>query len=398
MVEPSYPDLPPVPPNDITPATASAPAPPAARRRPPWLSRSTGYWLMAAFLLALLRTLVPADIIEEVYSRAIFPWIRRAYDATVARTPVPGLYLFWAVMLGLLIAFLIRCIRARRYFFRVFVSGLVKFAAVLTVLFLVLWGFNYGRLSVEESIGFEPYQPTREELTTRVYSLAAELSDLRGQVTQDTNALTAASFNLPPRTGDRAPVTETMEARVRPLLATALERHGFPAPGAPRARLLEPKGVLLRISTAGVYWPWAGEGNVDAGLLPLQRPPIIAHELAHAYGFGDEGTASFLAYLAGRETSDPALAYAFGLSYWRRLAGRLRYADPEGYTEWRENELDPGIRNDLEAIYANAALYEDIAPVLRDATYTAYLKAQGIHEGLLNYGRVVQLVEGYNRK
>lgn len=154
----------------------------------------------------------------------------------------------------------------------------------------------------------------------------------------------------------------------------------------------------MRLGTAGVYWPWAAQGNYDAGLHPLQQPAVLAHELAHAYGFGDEGTCSFWAWLAAAEASDPLLRYTLELAYWRQIAGLLRYADPEGYLRWRQENLDPGIRNDLEAIYANGALYEDIAPALRDATYTAYLKAQGIHEGLLNYGRVVRLVEGYRKR
>jgi len=191
---------------------------------------------------------------------------------------------------------------------------------MLVTIFLLGWGFNYGRLPVEQGIGFNTYQPTLDELRTRVYDGATELSNLRHKVTSDTAALTAV--DLP----------ADLEGAVRPLLAEALLKHDYPAPGRPRGRQLKPKGVLLRLSTAGVYWPWAGEGNIDAGLHPLQKPAVMAHE-----------------------------------------------------------------RNDLQAIYDNSELYKDIAPVVRDAAYDTYLKAQGIHEGLLNYGKVVRLVEGYRR-
>ncbi|MEM6770642.1 MAG: DUF3810 family protein, partial [Bacteroidota bacterium] len=257
--------------------------------------------------------------------------------------------------------------------------------ALLIIAFLLGWGFNYGRQEVTEVMGFSDYQPTLDELRTRVRAQAAELAQLRQQITTDTTALTAA--DLP----------ADVEASARQLLVKALQKHGYPTPGRPRLRQLQPKGILLRWSTAGVYWPWAGEGNIDAGLHPLQKPAIAAHELAHAYGFGDEGTCTFWGWLAGEEATDPVQRYAFGLAYWRRLAGKLRQAEPDAYWAWRADSLAPGIRNDLQAIYDNGEQYKDIAPVIRDVAYDTYLKAQGIHEGLLNYGKVVRLVEGYRK-
>ena len=235
-------------------------------------------------------------------------------------------------------------------------------------------------------MGFARYSPTLDELRTFVHDEAAALATLRRSISNDTLALTANDF------------PEDLEATVRPLIAAALTAEGYPAPGRPRARSLYPRGILLHFSTSGVYWPWAGEGNIDAGLHVLQKPSVIAHELGHAYGFGDEGTCSFWAWLAGNQTTDPLLAYAYRLDYWRRLAGKLRQAEPEAYWAWRKDRLAPGIRNDLQAIYDNQALYRDIAPVIRDVTYDAYLRAQGVHDGMLNYGTVIELVEGYRRR
>ena len=344
------------------------------------------------FTLAL-RLLLPATVVERYFSRGLFVAFRTAWDYTVGWLPVPLFYLFWLGVVLWLFHAGRRFVRQRRTqpvrgtrralsslagHFSVAVLGLLLF-------FLWSWGFNYGRVPVEERMGFQVYQPGLEALRERVYTTAERLAEYRAAVTADTSALTAASFPA------------DLEATLRPLLRAALLRHGYPAPGRPRGWRLQPRGILLHLSTAGVYWPWAAQGNIDAGLHPLQEPAVLAHELAHAYGFGDEGTCSFWAWLTAAETDDPLLRYCLELAYWRQLAGRLRYVDPENYLAWRQEMLDPGIRNDLEAIYANSALYEDLAPALRDATYTAYLHAQGIPEGLLNYGRVVQLVEGYRR-
>jgi hypothetical protein len=346
--------------------------------------------LIAITLLSVaMRMLLPAELIESWYARGIFVGLRTLIDHSVAYLPVPLFYLFWVGVA----AWLLFTIRRTRRDWRQRASGnwarlggrLLSGLCWLLLSFLWLWGFNYGRVEVEVQMAFAVYEPDLRELRKRVYGTAEELSHWRRQITRDTAALTV----------DHLPADLT--PAIRPLLAAALSTEGYPVAGRPRAWELYPRGILLRLSTAGVYWPWVAQGNLDAGLHPLQKPAVLAHELAHAYGFGDEGSCSFWSYLTARQTDDPALRYALELAYWRHLAGLLRYADPEGYLEWRRDKLDAGIKNDLAAIYANGERYRDIAPVLRDATYSAYLKAQGIHEGLLNYRRVVRLVEGYRR-
>ena len=356
-------------------------------------------WVVMLCCLLAARLVAAPSTIERVYSRGFFPQLRRVWDVVSGLSPVPLFYVFWVLVIVVLARALVlsrremsrvgqgrtRWQRTRTFFARL-LPRLIGTVVFLSMLFLMLWGFNYGRVPVDEKMGFDRYQPTQDELRERVYEEAVLLSKLRRSITSDTNAL---SQQLSPM---------DLESNIRPLVSQALEVHGYPAPGTPRARQLKPKGVLLSWSTAGVYWPWAGEANIDAGLHHLQKPAVMAHEFGHAYGFGDEGTCTFWAYLAGLQATDPYLKYCFKLAYWRQLAGRLRRAEPERYTEWRATELDAGVRNDLQAIYDNQTLYRDIAPVVRDLTYDAYLRTQGVHGGLANYGTVIQLVEGYRAR
>ena len=350
-------------------------------------------WLpvLVALLLVALRVLLPAAIIERSYSRGLFVALREGWDLLLPRiSPVPLYYFFWAFIAWRLFVVGRLFWRGRRCRGGAGNAGwgllrrLLTGVSYLIIVFLLGWGFNYGRVPVDEQIGFARYHPTLDELRTRVRTEAKTLARLRAELSTDTVALTAAQLPAP--------------EQVRTALETALRADGYPTPGRPRVRQLYPRGILLGFSTAGVYWPWVGEGNVDAGLHPLQKPAVGAHEMAHAYGFGDEGTCTFWAWRAGQSTEDPALAYPLRLGYWRRLAGNLRQREPDAYWAWRADSLDAGIRNDLQAIYDNAARYRDFAPAVRDATYDAYLRAQGVHDGLLNYGTVVQLVEGYRRK
>jgi phytoene dehydrogenase-like protein len=116
--------------------------------------------------------------------------------------------------------------------------------------------------------------------------------------------------------------------------------------------------------------------------------------VSHGYGFRDEGTCNFWAYVACIRSADPLIAYAGHLDHFRTLAAHYLRYDREAYFALRE-QLPTGIQADLDAINGNLRKYPDIMPELRYAAYDTYLKAQGIKEGIKNYSRVVMMVKAW---
>jgi hypothetical protein len=84
------------------------------------------------------------------------------------------------------------------------------------------------------------------------------------------------------------------------------------------------------------------------------------------------------------------------LYFFRYVASDYRGYQPEAYKEFYKN-LPEGVKNDLRAIRREMDKYPDIFPAVRDATYNAYLKAQGIEEGIKNYNRVTMLVAAWRK-
>jgi hypothetical protein len=189
---------------------------------------------------------------------------------------------------------------------------------------------------------------------------------------------------------------EDLEVHLRENLSKTLIQYKYPGKGHIRGRLLRPKGVFLRFSSAGLYFPFVGEGNIDAGLHPIQWPYVMTHEMAHGFGFADEGTCNFWAYLSCTASPHPAVAYAGHLSYWRSLAIQYQRYEREAYQNFRKT-LPAGIIADLDRINQEMDKYPDFVPNLQPQMYNAYLKAQGIHEGLLNYKRVIMLVHAWRK-
>ncbi len=346
------------------------------------------WWgIVLGVLSLLIRVVVSPEWVERYYSRGFFQLFRMFWDTMLTSWfPIALIYILFLILLARFARAVYRWTKHKGVD-RLWslLAGLLGFAGWLIFSFLLMWGYNYGRIPVEQKLGLELQAPAREVLEAQIRQEAAQLALLRARIEgADTATLSPRVFSA------------DMEEQLRDGLEEVLTYYNYPVVGTVRGRVLYPRGIFLRFSSAGLYLPWTGEGHIDGGLLLVQQPYTLAHELAHGYGFGDEGTCSFWAYLTAFRVEDPALQYAIRLGYWRRLAIGWARVDQQGYDAFRAT-LAPGMIADLEAINANNAAYPDIMPRFRNAAYDSYLKAQGIAEGMQNYGKVVLMVEAWRK-
>jgi hypothetical protein len=344
-------------------------------------------WICLGIAALLIRWLSAASLIEQWYSRGLFPGIRWLIDYLLASwIPFSLLYLF---VIGLLIWGYWKWKKTsfkNKSWGQILVgtlSRLLAFGGALLFFFLVLWGYNYGRISIEDQLKLK-LEPI-------------DVGELRSMMEQEAEYLIEWRQKIPAATDsalNRQHLPDRLEKRLRQDLVNWLDQHDFPTVGRARVKRIYPKGIFMRFSSSGLYFPYTGEGQVDAGLHLLQWPHVMMHEMSHAYGFGDEGTCNFLAYLAGIESDDPFIAYAVHLDFYRTLATNYLRYEPDAYQEFRA-ALPLGIQSDLNAINDNLREYPDIMPRVRYAAYDTYLKAQGIKEGMQNYSRVIMLVKGW---
>ncbi len=355
------------------------------------MKRSQKIWIALGIIALLLRWMASFSphFVERYYSRGLFPFIRTAIDFGLAWLPFPLVYLVLPLLVIWGASSAAPFFRLRAPLLQKMVNAawsLLAFLGGTVFLFLFLWGFNYSRVPLEQQLGLNP-KPL-------------SVKEIREELDLSTPALINARKRIP-GAGDAAIASSarpaTMEKLLRQQVSGWLAEKGFPTPGRVRGRMLYPKGILLRFGTAGIYFPFSGEGHADAGLHPLQLPAVIAHEMAHGLGFGDEGVCNYIAYAACVNSGDPLVAYTAQLSYWRTLAANYRAYEPEAYRKIREN-LPAGIQADLDDINRNILSYPDIFPGFRDAAYNSYLKAQGISEGMLSYDKVIMLVRAARSK
>lgn len=343
------------------------------------------FWIVAGVLVLLLKTFFGNNSVwvEHWYSRGLFQGVRYFFDL-LSWVPFPLMYLFWIVVFwGAWRK--VQSWRKHGFALGQFALGTLSFMGALLFFFFVLWGFNYSRLPIEKQLGLELKPLDKSELEQAFQKETADLLRLRAEIKGAQNrALKREDFPV------------KLEKTLRQGLEKWLAAHDFPTAGSVRGRLLYPRGVFLRFSTAGLYFPYTGEGHVDPGLHPIQWPFTLTHELGHGYGFGDEGTCNFLALVACDASQNPAIRYSGRLNYWRTLAGQYRRYEPDAFKKTRD-QLPKAIQLDLDAVNEAILRYPDFIPDLQPRIYNAYLKSQGIAEGVLNYDRVVMLAQAYEK-
>lgn len=322
-------------------------------------------------------------VAESVYGHNIFIGIRWIMSNTFGRLPFPGVTLLFIFCIWLLWRTAIVPLRKKTWTAWTLIGGVLSTVCGIIFLFQLLWGFNYFRPTWDKRLEIEVQGMTAEQLAAEFHRSTIQLN---------------ASIEEGGDVGSLDSKTQHDYAlSVEPKLRQVLREHGFPLGNSPSVRIVRPKGILMRWNTAGIYVPFSGESHVDAGMLPIQIPFTVAHEMAHGFGVTDEADCNFLAYLACKESDDPVVRFAGIFSYWRYVASAYRYTFPEEYAVEFE-QLPELVKQLLADIRSNDAKYPDFFPKLRNKVYDTYLKSQGVPDGLLSYDRVVQLVWAYENR
>ncbi len=349
--------------------------------------RRVYFGILLGVVTLLIHWYAPASLIEELFSRGLFKLVRFLFDHTVAQVPIPFFYLLCIAV----IYWVYRSVRLGRsawrskgmHLFKYLLGGL-NFFGWLIFAFYWLWGFNYDRIQLQDRLPWEPASFDTTDFKQECLDVLHRLGNLR---LSHSDAIDAALTSLN---------YQALEDELRLETSTLAKELGYETSDFLTCRSLKPRGILLRFSTAGFYNPFTGECNLDHGLHTLQKPFVMAHEFFHGLGVSGEGDCNLLAYITCFNAADPVVRYSAELGYWRYLRRNFYRTHPDLYEE--EMKLLPAqVRLDLQAIEEAIQRYPDIAPKVRDAMYSAYLKSNKIEDGLANYSRIVTLVMQWRR-
>ncbi|MPN21984.1 hypothetical protein SDC9_169366 [bioreactor metagenome] len=116
--------------------------------------------------------------------------------------------------------------------------------------------------------------------------------------------------------------------------------------------------------------------------------------MAHQRGYASEDEANFLAYIACINNEDYDFQYSGYLLALKYTASALAKVDYNALVS-ANNDLSSSVINDLNHSSEFWKQFEGKVNEVSDDMNSNYLKANGVKEGTLSYGKVVNLLLTY---
>ena len=340
----------------------------------------TSYRAVAVIALAVVVGVapVPASWIEQIYSREVYLVGQQVLTSLSGFFSVAVLDVMAVLGLVGFIYWWVRALRvnvqeSRMRIIAKMCLNTVATVAVLYLIFMVLWGFNYRRQPLVAKLDYDATRISSTGLLDFSKNTVERLNRLHGRASS-TEWPTFAE--LPDRFGQAFSVVQRRLGGSRTAVA-----------GRPKNTLLSP--YFKRAGIDGMVSPFSLEVLVNHTVLPYERPFLVAHEWAHLAGYANEAEASFvgvLTCLAG----DAQSQYSAWLFLMPQLVRHLSQEDRvDVYAR-----LHDGPRQHLREI--SDRLNESVPFVRRNASraYDRFLRANRVTSGIASYGLVVNLLMG----
>jgi hypothetical protein len=325
--------------------------------RPPFTPRFVlGLLALLTFIFSMLP--LPPDLVERGFSDAVFPLISAAFAPFADALPVAWL----DVLTFLIVLHVIVSIYRRRW------PRLVELAAAGYLVFFWSWGLNYHRQPLTRKLTLNPDLNSATAMESFVRQAAGRLNGLYPIV----HPYPSAALEIGDQEVGRV-------ARV----VQVLDGTRWTSPRRVKTSILV-QPWFRAAGIDGMFNPVVHEPVVNSNILDVERPFVIAHELAHVRGYPDEGEANFVALMATLMSDDARLQYSGWLHLWLYL--RTRNADAL---------LTEGPKQDIAHIFERMQRDEiRWLSNLQAAVLDWYLKANSVAEGVRSYSKIVLLAAG----
>lgn len=351
------------------------------------------WWVFPCAVLSfcLLVVLLPAALIEAVFSRGIFVALQWMLGKPVSWLPfslTEVLVLAALPALGIGIALLVRRLRRaehRRAVWMALLRRTLCVAAAVLLLYMLLHGVNFYRLPTDRLLGYDVTPADAKQLYAICLDLSQKASQQRENLAEDERGCMRLQGSLSQLRAQAVQGYDALQAQY-PFLSGAVRQ----------VKAVQLSHWWSYTGITGMYFPLLAEANINIDAPACFMPATAAHELAHTRGFAREDECNFWAYRTCIAHPEAQFRYAGYLLAFVHCANAYYAYDAAGYRELYQACSD-AVRRDLAA---NAAYWEQFkGPVrqLSESVNDAFLTVQGQQSGVLAYGEMVRLVVGHYR-
>jgi hypothetical protein len=320
---------------------------------------------------------------EYLYSLHIYPILTQIISPITGFFPFAVVEICLYVLILLCLVFIIRgIINIKSFRLIMIVSFIIKIAGTLALMyfiFTIMWGLNYNRLPLEQSLSYKSGVVTKTELAAMLTSELSEINAICPKLQYDDKHHSYYAGGI-----------FKMEAQTNDGFARIAQQNGLFNKVSVRPKAVIASYLMSYTGIEGISIPFTYEPCVNTTGPQFMWPTNMAHEAAHIKGFAREDEANFLSYLANSQNNDIYFRYSAHMFAYIYLSDALAQTDSELFTQIA-SKLDTSAAYDFD--YYNQYVNRFAGPVqnISQDINNTYLKSQG-QQGVISYGYVVQLL------
>ncbi len=322
------------------------------------------------------------SFIETYYSNGIFPVLSTVSRYLFGWIPFSIGDIFYFLILVIGLRWIYKNLIRIRTDLRMFVVEIAATFSIIYFVFNMLWGFNYYRVPLHQSLGLGT-DYTTEQLITTTKRLIEKSNDMHRQL----GFADSVKIELP---YTHKEIFESSINGYQNLSKTYPNLNYSPISLKKSTWSL----VLTYMGYSGYYNPFSGEAQVNNKIKSYKFPVVSCHEQAHQLGYAAENEANFLAALATINNKDPYIQYSGYIFALRYCVNEIARRDIDIYHELLVT-INPGILKSYKEMRDFWNSYKNPFEVLSKAFWNQFLLVNNQSKGIMSYSYMVALVVNY---
>ena len=325
------------------------------------------------------------DWVETYYSTSFYPWISQFFRSLFGWIPFSVGEIIYSILIFLGIRYLIRKRQKIKTEPLAFLRNVVMVLAVFYFTFHMVWGLNYYRKPLSETLVIND-SITILEIKNLTNALIIKTNELQYKITADSTEMVQVPYTR----------NEIIEKTINNYdhLDAQLPFLAYPRPNIKKSMYSTMSSYM---GIGGYLNPFTNEAQVNRKTPVFRFPVVAAHEIGHQIGYSAENETNLIGYLVTAKNEDIYFQYsasAYALSYCLNAV----HAFDQVASEELYNQINDGVKKNYQELQDFNDEYQNPIEPIFQSIFSTFLKANNQADGVKSYSRVVNLLVGYHKK
>lgn len=322
------------------------------------------------------------SFIENYYSTGLYPILSKIPRYLFGWIPFSVGDIFYLLVGILVLRWFYKNIKRIKTETLPFLLDITASLSIIYFVFNMVWGLNYYRLPLYDSLNIEK-KYTTEQLIATTQRLIEKSNAMHLQL----GFADSVKIDMP--YSQEEIFKKTINgynnlSKIHPQLAYT--------PKSIKNSLWST--LLTYMGYSGYYNPFSGEAQVNGLIKNYKYPVVSCHEQAHQLGYAAENEANFIAALATLHNDDPYIQYAGYIFALRYCVNEVARRDIDTYHDLLKT-INPGILASYKEMRDFWKSYENPLEDISKVFWDTFLKANNQSKGISSYSYMVALLVNY---